>query len=217
MGVLMTPGDTALTRTPLPAYSMARARVTELSPPLGQGGDGRGHGRHRLFGQRRRDVDDVAGALPQHLGGRLLRDVEEPEQVQRDEGHQIVLGVVDEGLGDEDSGVVDQGVDAAEALHRCTDHALRSARSGDVSIDRQDARGGARLDGPGVGDNSVAAGEVPVHEACADPLGCAGDDDNLLLCFLFCAHDVSRFLKEGGVMGGKPPARHRVDGRRNRP
>jgi hypothetical protein len=34
MGVLMTPGDTALTRTPRDAYSMANERVTAASPPF---------------------------------------------------------------------------------------------------------------------------------------------------------------------------------------
>jgi len=46
-----------------------------------QNGKGRRKRRHRLFGDRCRDVDDVAGANSHHPGRSLLRNVEEPRQI----------------------------------------------------------------------------------------------------------------------------------------
>jgi hypothetical protein len=44
-----------------------------------------------------------------------LGDAEEAREVDADDGGELVLGVVGEGLGEEDPRVVDQGVDAANA------------------------------------------------------------------------------------------------------
>lgn len=74
------------------------------------------------------ELDDVAAALAEHLLDGELGDAEEAGQV--DTGHRVVvgLGVVGERLGDENAGVVDQGVDAAEALNGGA--ATRSAVAG---------------------------------------------------------------------------------------
>ena len=53
-----------------------------------------------------------------HLGDGALGQPEEPGEVDPDDQGVVVGGVVGERLGDEHAGVVDQGVDAAEALQR---------------------------------------------------------------------------------------------------
>ena len=80
IGVLMTPGATALTRTPRAAYSMASDLVTAASPPLVSDASADGT-LTRLVDEAGRDVDDVAAALGEHLPDGALGDVEEPGEV----------------------------------------------------------------------------------------------------------------------------------------
>ena len=81
------------------------------------------------------DVDDVTGALVDHLPDRALRDVEEPTQV--DGGDRVVVldAVVRERLADVDPGVVDQRVDATEPVDSLAHHPLGSGRFDDVARD----------------------------------------------------------------------------------
>jgi len=53
----------------------------------------------------------MAAALLLHLGDGELRDVEESGEVDAQDGGVVGLGVLGEGLGDEDAGVVDECVD----------------------------------------------------------------------------------------------------------
>ena len=85
--------------------------------------------------------------------------------------HRAIVfgGVVGERLGDEDAGVVDQRVDAAEARDRLRDDALGGRRIGDVAGDGQDVRIGGRLDRAGIGDDAVVAVAVRLDQAAPMP------------------------------------------------
>jgi len=76
-----------------------------------------GNARHRVVDETRGDLDDMAAALLFHLGDGELRDVEESGEVDAQDGGVVGLGVLGEGLGDEDAGVVDECVDAPESLY----------------------------------------------------------------------------------------------------
>ena len=77
----MTPSETAFTRTPRDAYSIASERVTAASPPLVRDGQRGGPPAVGVVDEAGADVDDVAAALCDHLPDRALGDVEEPGQV----------------------------------------------------------------------------------------------------------------------------------------
>ena len=81
------------------------------------------------------DVDDVAAALREHLRNGQLGHAEEPGHVHSDRGGELFLRVVGEGLGDEDPGVIDQGVYAAEALDGRVDDAVGGGGIADVALD----------------------------------------------------------------------------------
>src|SRR3954451_15884442 len=74
-GVLITPRETALTRIPRDAYSIASDRVTAASPPLVRAGSAAGLLAVGLVDEAGADVDDVAASLGQHLADRSLSDV----------------------------------------------------------------------------------------------------------------------------------------------
>ena len=99
----MTPSETALTRTPRDAYSIASERVTAASPPLVRDCQRRGPGAVGVVDEAGADVDDVAAALGDHLPDDALGDVEEPGQVHGGDRGKVAEGVVGEGLADEDA------------------------------------------------------------------------------------------------------------------
>ena len=129
----MMPGDTAFTRMPRLAYSIASDLVAAFRPPLVSEASTDGTPRVGVIDQAGRDLDDVAAALLLHLGDGELGDVEEARDVDADHGRIVFGGVLRERLGDEDAGVVDQRVDAAEALDGLRDHALGGVPVGDVA------------------------------------------------------------------------------------
>jgi hypothetical protein len=98
------------------------------------------------------------------------------------------------------TGIVDQRVDAAEALQRLLDDLLRGRRIGDVAGNGQHIRIGGRLDRAGIGDDAIIAVAVTLDQVRADALRCAGDDDD----FLFLTHDSLCDLCE---TAGLPPGR----------
>ena len=71
--------------------------------------------------------------LLQHFGCDEFGESEEAAEVERQNRSVIVVGIVGERLGDEDAGIVDQRVDAAEAFERLRDDALRRLGIGDVA------------------------------------------------------------------------------------
>lgn len=152
---------------------------------LGQGSEDRGHTVYRVVGQAGGDVDHVALALFFHLGDGQLGDVEEAVEVDRQHRCVVFRGVGGERFGDEDAGVVDQGVDAAEACHAFADHPLSGGRVADVAGDGQDLRVVRRFDRARGGDDVVAQFAEGLDHAFAQTLGSSGDNDS----FFRIAHD----------------------------
>ena len=124
-GVLMTPGATALTRTPRDAYSIASERVTAASPPLVS--DASAEGRLLSAWSTRLVVMLTTWPLPCATICRdhALGDVEEPGQVHGGDRGEVVGRVLRERLADVDPGHVDQAVDPPEPIERLLHDALR--------------------------------------------------------------------------------------------
>src|ERR1700761_9164632 len=72
----------------------------------------------RVIDQAGGDVDDMPTALLFHLRDGQLRDMEETVEVHRQVADIVFVGERGKWLGDEDAGVVDHGIDTAEAGHR---------------------------------------------------------------------------------------------------
>ena len=134
---------------------------------------------------RRRDIDDVAGTRPKHPGCCLLREVEEPPKIDRDHRREIGFGIVNELLGDENTGVIYQRVDSSETLN--VDDALGGIATGDVAIYDQDSRITGGIDRARVGDDALANLAKAFDQAGADATRSTGNNDNLL----FEGHDSS--------------------------
>ena len=135
---------------------------------LRQRGEDRGHGGHRVVDEARGDLDDMAAALLFHLGDGELRGVEEPGGVDAQDGGEVGLGVLGEGLADEDAGVVDERVDAPEPRHALEDRAFRRLSIRDVAGDREDVGVVRRLDRPCRRDYAVIAIAIGLDEGRAD-------------------------------------------------
>jgi hypothetical protein len=154
--------------------------------------------------QRRRDRDDApAGLLCQHLLDGELGDVQETFEVRRGERLEVLGRVVREPLGEEDAGIIDQGVDRPEASQRRLDDLGRSCGLADVAVHQGDAVGSRDLAGlrhlPGTGDDVKTAFNKRFHDACANPLRSSRHDG----CLSLAAHGlppncvVKRFKKPG--------------------
>ena len=122
--------------------------------------------------------------LRQHLPHDALREMQKPFEIRRREATVVLDRVVDEGLGEEDPGIVDQSVDRAEPRKRGFDDGLGRLRVGDVAIDAGQTVGCVDLrrlaDPPRGRDDVVALFEKAVGEAGTDALRSAGNDDGLV-------------------------------------
>ena len=132
------------------------------------------------------DLHDVAAALFLHLGDGELRHMEKSGDVDAKNRRVVGLGVLGEGLGDEDAGVVDERVDAPEPRHALGNRALGRLPIGDVAGNRDDVVIVRRPHRARGGDHPVVAITIGFDERRADALRCAGDNRN----FLFDAHDT---------------------------
>jgi hypothetical protein len=177
----MMPGETALTRMPRVAYSIASDLVADCRPPLVSAAQRRRNLGVGVIDQAGGHVHNVAAAVDEHLLDGELGNAEEAGQVHSDRGGVVVLRVVSERLGHEDARVVDQGVDPAELRDARRDHALGGGRVGDVALDGEDARVAGGGNGARGGDDGVAQLPVGVHDAGADALRGTGDDCDLLV------------------------------------
>ena len=74
--------------------------------------------------QSRGDLNDMTVTLLFHLGDGELGDVEEAVDVDTHHGRIVGQRVLGERLGDEDSGIVDQGIDATKPSEPFGDHTL---------------------------------------------------------------------------------------------
>lgn len=186
VGVSTTAGDTAFTRIPLRAYSFASDVVAAIRPPS-------------VIGQRRRNVDVgvfgpgggqrdhvTAVTLVKQLGDDPLAEVKEAGHLVAGR-EDVVLGAVHgEGLGHEDSRVVDQRVHSAEVGDGCVHDASCGPRVSVVPREREDV-GITRLgEGTRAGDYRKAMPAVGSDEARTGSLRCAGDDRDLSLDTAHC-------------------------------
>src|SRR5580704_969665 len=127
----MTPSETAFTRRPRAAYSIASDPVTATNPPLVSVCSALG----LVLSAYSTNVVETLTMWPaprSSMWDHPRRDVEEAEEVDGDQGVEILEGVVGEGFGDVDTGVVDQGVDPAEESERLLDDATGRVGVGDV-------------------------------------------------------------------------------------
>src|SRR6516225_3295885 len=97
----------------------------------------------------------------------------------------VFVRIFGERLSDENAGIVDERVDAAEAPEGLRHDAFRSLGVGDVAGNRQNVRIGRRLDRAGARDNTEIAFPVTLDKGFADASRRAGDDCD----FLLYAHD----------------------------
>jgi molybdenum-dependent DNA-binding transcriptional regulator ModE len=104
-----------------------------------------------------RDLHDMAAALLLHLGDGQLRDAKEAGEVDAQDRRVIGLGILGKGLCNEDAGIVDQRVDAAEAGDAFGNRALGGLPVGDVAGHREDVLIARRLDGSRGRDHAVVA------------------------------------------------------------
>jgi hypothetical protein len=160
---------------------------------FGQRGQYRRHAVNCVVCQAGGDVDDVAFALFFHLVDRELGDVEEAVQVHRQHVGVVFGGVRGERFGDEDTGVVDQGVDAAKTCDGFTDDLLCDFRVADVARHGEDVRVGGRFDRTRRGDDFVIQVTEGFDHAGAEALGCASDNDD----FFRIAHDEPLLINNG--------------------
>ncbi len=90
-----------------------------------------------LIGERRRDGHNVSRFLFQHLLHCELSDVEESQQVGRDQGIEVFGRIVGERLGAEDSRVIHQHVDGSKVPHRGFDTFGGDPLRADIAIDEK--------------------------------------------------------------------------------
>ncbi len=138
-----------------------------------------------MVGQTRRDTDDMAAPELFHRRYGGLRDVVKSVDVGRHNVGILLGAVVGEWTRNENTGVIDQRVDPPEIFNCRRNHARASFRIADVARDGQQVRIARRLDRARRGDDAIIAIEIGADERRADPLRCAGDNDD----FLTVAHD----------------------------
>jgi hypothetical protein len=154
----------------------------------------------------------MAAVLLQHLADGALGQPEESGEVDADDQRVVLGGVVDEWLGDEDACVVDQGVDAPEAINCLANDLVGGGLLGHVARDREDVRVLRRLDIERIRHDRPASLPVPVDEAGADSLRAARDDCYLLTGF---AHGFSVLMCSCSCARGRGIARVRRELRRH--
>jgi len=102
-------------------YADVAGRVLDRKAPrgcgkaaFGQRGKDRWHRRIGMLDECGRDLHHMARSLLNHRVDCMLRDVEKPVQVRRKKIPVLLNGILCELVGNENSRVVDQRIDAAE-------------------------------------------------------------------------------------------------------
>ena len=180
---------------PNPAFGVLDGQGfgSRVQAAFGQRRQYRRHAIDRMIDQAGGDVDHVPFTLLFHLGDGELGDVEEAIEVHRQHGGVIFGGVVRERFGDEDPGVVDQGVDAAETGDGFADDLLGDFRFADVAGHGEDVRIGGGFDRPRSGNHLVVQITEGFDHAGAEALGCASNNDD----FSRIAHDEPLLRNDG--------------------
>ena len=165
------------------------ALVRPVHPGLRHHVLGEAHRRRVVQPGVRRHVDDRAAFLADHDRGDRLGAQVGALQVDVDGLVPVVLGRLEQALGDHHAGIVDQHVDAAVAGHRLVDQAPDVGAAGHVRRDRDGipaSRPDLRDHGVGLGrpvpvvdhDPGSLVGE-PRRDGPPDPARCSGHDRDL--------------------------------------
>jgi hypothetical protein len=165
----MMPGEAALTRMPREACSMASDLVAVARPPLvsAAGTDGA-----LEFASSAWVALTLTTWPPFRFSiSAMTRWVSQKNPVRLTPANERVVlrRVVGERLGDEDAGVVDQGVDAPEARQRVAGDPVRGGGLGDVSLDGEHVRVLRRLDRAGVGHHRQPSRRCPATRPAPVP------------------------------------------------
>ena len=152
----------------------------------------------------RGDRHDVPRALLAHDGQDRARDVHRADQARRELALHLLGRQLLEVAGVEAGGVVDQHVDAAEAVDGRLDRRLGVLRAGDVELDDQQVvRVAERLrDGVGVaagGDDVVAGGQRGLGDVDAHAASGAGDEPGLLASHGSSAKPAGSLVENGSL------------------
>ena len=146
---------------------------------LGQGGQHRGRTGVSGFSDDGADVDHVAAVPHRHLANGALRQPEEPGDADSHHGGVIGGGVAGERLGNDHARVIDQGVDAAEAVQCGVDDPVGGGGCGDISVHGDQVRFLRPLDRAGTGHHRPVPLPVPGDQASTDAPRGSGDDGDL--------------------------------------
>src|SRR5258707_684926 len=92
-----------------------------VQPTFGHRGKDRGNVAVGVIDKAGRNLHNVTRPLLQHFGGDALGDPEEAAKIDRYDRSVIVLGIINQRLCDEDSSIVDEGVDASETCQTFRD------------------------------------------------------------------------------------------------
>src|SRR5437764_1277401 len=141
------------------------------------------------LGELRGDIDDApAAALPHHLPGRRLPQMEHPGQIDRDNAVPSCRFEVEKGGGLADANAVEQKVEPAEFAHRRSNCGIDRRAVADIEAERRSpAANGADLRSGGLGRGCIDIGTdyprpfSPETERArpADPAARAGNQRNL--------------------------------------
>ena len=133
------------------------------------------------------EIVTIKSAAPgTHDGKHGTGDVHRAEQVGLDLGAEIIGGELLEEPGVEVAGVVDEDVDAAEALDGGGDRRHGVFGTGDVELDDEQVVGVAERLAHGVGvaagrDDGVAGGERRLHDVDAHATAGTGHEPDVLV------------------------------------
>ena len=152
------------------------------------GGTVDGHAGDGLVADNGGNVDDLAGAAGEHFWKDGLNHGDGGEEIESDHLFDVIGGLVLDGSEAGPSRIVDQHVDAAEALLGLRERAGAVGGNGDVHDDGQRAVG---ADFCGELTKFVFAARSEDHArtgagefngaGAADAAGCAGDEDHFVL------------------------------------
>jgi len=115
------------------------------------------HAAHRLVNQAGRDSYDMTTPGLAHYLHRALGHMKEACDIGGDVGSVVVMRIGDERLGYEHAGVVDQRIDAAEAIQRLLEDQSRRVRVSDIPLHRHEVLITTWFDRSGSGNDTVVA------------------------------------------------------------
>jgi len=128
------------------------------------------HAAHRLVNQAGSDSYDMTTPRLAHQLHRTLGHMKEACDIGGDVVSVFVIRIGGERLGHERAGVVDQRIDAAEAIQRLLEDPIRRFRVGNIPLHRHDVLIMTRFDGSRSGNDTVVATPECLNERCPNSL-----------------------------------------------